>query len=169
MFKREEEKKVQKENDQVKKNISSSFKGMIEKISRKKKQNEIDLNLISKMQDAQDVEFEIEEQLDKRIQKTKNEKNQTKDRINKVEKEIHLINEEIKRINERKKQNLLNAMEVGEKWVTTTIKKPRTFSKITRFFSSKFNTPKLIIKTIIEPLNLRIEEFVNNELANVKG
>lgn len=142
---------------------------MLEKLSHKKKQNEIDINLISKAQDARDVEFEIEEQLIARIQKTKEEKTQNKDRISKVEKEIHLINEEIKRINERKKQNLLNAMEVGEKWVTTTIKKPRTFTKITRFFSSKFNTPKLIIKTIIEPLNLRIEEFVNNELANVKG
>ena len=142
---------------------------MLEKLSHKKKQNEIDINLISKAQDARDVECEIEEQLIARIQKTKEEKTQNKDRISKVEKEIHLINEEIKRINERKKQNLLNAMEVGEKWVTTTIKKPRTFTKITRFFSSKFNTPKLIIKTIIEPLNLRIEEFVNNELANVKG
>ena len=60
-------------------------------------------------------------------------------------------------------------MEVGEKWVTTTIKKPRTFTKIKRFFVSKFNTPKLILKTIIEPLNSRIEEFVNNELANIKG
>ena len=60
-------------------------------------------------------------------------------------------------------------MEVGEKWVTTTIKKPKTFSRITRFFVSKFNTPKIIIKTIIEPLNGRIEDFVNNELANVKG
>lgn len=169
MLKKEEEKTAQKENDEVKKNISSTFKGMIEKLSHKKKQNEIDITLISKAQDAKDVEFEIEEQLVGRIQKTKEEKTQNKDRISKVEKEIHLINEEIKRINERKKQNLLDAMEVGEKWVTTTIKKPRTFTKITRFFSSKFNTPKLIIKTIIEPLNLRIEEFVNNELANVKG
>lgn len=143
---------------------------MLEKLSNKKKQNEaIDINFMSKVQDAKDVELEIEEQLAARITKTKEEKTQNKDRISKVEKEIYLINEEIKRINERKKQNLLNAMEVGEKWVTTTIKRPRTFTKITRFFSSKFNTPKLIIKTIIEPLNLRIEEFVNNELANVKG
>ena len=80
-----------------------------------------------------------------------------------------MINEEIRRINERKKQNILDAMEVGGKWVTTTIKKPKTFSKITRFFASRFNTPKLIIKTIIEPLNARIDDFVNNELANVRG
>jgi predicted ribosome quality control (RQC) complex YloA/Tae2 family protein len=142
---------------------------MIDKLSTNKKQNEVDVNLISKAQDAKDIEDEIEEQLSARIQKTKEEKTQNKDRISKVEKEIHLIDEEIKRINERKKQNLLDAMEIGDKWVATTIKKPRTFTKITRFFSSKFNTPKLITKTIIDPLNLRIEEFVNNELANVKG
>jgi hypothetical protein len=142
---------------------------MMDKLSTKKKQNEVDINLISKAQDAKDIEDEIEEQLSARIQKTKEEKTKNKDRISKVEKEIHLIDEEIKRINERKKQNLLDAMEIGDKWVTTTIKRPRTFTKITRFFSSKFNTPKIITKTIINPLNLRIEEFVNNELANVKG
>lgn len=141
----------------------------MDKLSTKKKQNEVDINLISKAQDAKDIEDEIEEQLSARIQKTKEEKTKNKDRISKVEKEIHLIDEEIKRINERKKQNLLDAMEIGDKWVTTTIKRPRTFTKITRFFSSKFNTPKIITKTIINPLNLRIEEFVNNELANVKG
>ncbi len=169
LIKKEEEKKIQKDNDKVKRNISTAFKNMIEKLGNKKKQNEIDATLISKAKDAQDIEFEIDEQLSARIEKTKEEETQNKDRIAKVEKEIFLINDEIKRINERKKQNLLDAMEVGEKWVTTTIKKPKTFSRITRFFVSKFNTPKIIIKTIIEPLNGRIEDFVNNELANVKG
>ena len=60
-------------------------------------------------------------------------------------------------------------MEVGDKWVATTIKRPRTFTKITRFFSSRFNTAKLVNKIILEPLNRRIDEFVNTELANVKG
>ena len=169
LIKKEEEKKIQKDNDKVKRNISTAFKNMIEKLGNKKKQNEVDATLISKAKDAQDIEFEIDEQLSARIEKTKEEETQNKDRIAKVEKEIFLINDEIKRINERKKQNLLDAMEVGEKWVTTTIKKPKTFSRITRFFVSKFNTPKIIIKTIIEPLNGRIEDFVNNELSNVKG
>ncbi|MCX4303205.1 MAG: hypothetical protein OSJ66_04265 [Clostridia bacterium] len=169
LIKKEEEKKIQKDNDKVKRNISTAFKNMIEKLGNKKKQNEIDATLISKAKDAQDIEFEIDEQLSARIEKTKEEETQNKDRIAKVEKEIFLINDEIKRINERKKQNLLDAMEVGEKWVTTTIKKPKTFSRITRFFVSKFNTPKIIIKTIIEPLNGRIEDFGNNELSNVKG
>ena len=170
LIKKEEKKVVEKENDQVRKKISSSFRGMVERIaSRKKQSNEIDVKLISKAKDAADVEIEISEQLSKRIEKTKEEEKVNKKNIEKIEKEIRLINEEIKRMNERKKENLFNAMEVGDKWVTTTIKKPKTFTKIKRFFSSKFNTPKLIIKTIIEPLNHRIEEFVNNELANVKG
>lgn len=169
LIKKEEAKKIQKDNDKVKNNISTAFKNMIEKLGNKKKQNEIDATLIAKARDAQDIESEIDEQLSARIEKTKEEETQNKDRIAKVEKEIFLINDEIKRINERKKQNLLDAMEVGDKWVTTTIKRPKTFSRITRFFASKFNTPKLIIKTLIEPLNARIEDFVNNELANVKG
>ena len=169
LTKKEETKKEQKENDKVKRTISTAFKGMIERLGNKKKENEIDAALITKAQDAMDIENEIEEQLTARIEKTQAEEVENKDRIAKVEKEIYLINDEIKKINERKKQNLLNAMEVGDKWVTTTIKKPRTFSKLTRFFVSKFNTPKIIIKTIIEPLNARIEDFVSNELANVKG
>jgi len=57
----------------------------------------------------------------------------------------------------------------GDKWIATKIKKPRTFTKITRFISSRFNTPKLVNKIILEPLNHRIDEFIHNELANVKG
>lgn len=168
---RKEEKKIkQKEKDEVKNKISNAFRDMIEKLSFKKKENnEIDVNLISKARDAADIEVEMAEQLSARVEKTKKEQEENKNRIEKIEKEIRLINEEIKRMNERKKENLFNAMEVGDKWVATTIKKPRTFTKIKRFFASRFNTPKLIIKTIIEPLNLRIEEFVKNELSNIKG
>ena len=169
LVKKEEPKKYQKENDKVNKTLSTAFKGMLEKLSHKKKENAIDVAAIAKARDAQNIGIELDEQLEKRIKKTKEEEQFNRDRISKVEKEIYLINEEIRRINERKKQNILDAMEVGGKWVTTTIKKPKTFSKITRFFASRFNTPKLIIKTIIEPLNARIDDFVNNELANVRG
>lgn len=167
--KKEAQKLEERENDQVKKKISSSFKGMVERITKKKQENTADVALIRKATDASDLEKEISTQLDARVEKTKQEEKQNKDNIQKIEKEVRAIDSEIKRINERKKANILNAMESGEKWIATNIKRPRTFTKITRFFSSKFNTPKLINKTILEPLNRRIEEFVNNELANVKG
>lgn len=169
LYNKEVEKIEQKENDQVKKKISSSFRGIVEKLAKKKQENTVDVTLIRKAKDASDLENEISEQLDSRVEKTKQEEKKNKDNISRIEKEVRAIDSEIKRINERKKTNLLNAMEVGDKWIATTIKRPRTFTKITRFFSSKFNTPKLINKTILEPLNRRIDEFVNNELANVKG
>lgn len=169
LYNKEVEKLEQRENDEVKRKISSSFRGIVEKLSKKKQENVVDVNLIRKAKDASDLEAEITEQLDSRVEKTKQEEKKNKDNISRIEKEVRAIDSEIKRINERKKTNLLNAMEVGDKWIATTIKKPKTFTKITRFFSSKFNTPKLINKTILEPLNRRIEEFVNNELANVKG
>lgn len=167
---KETQKTLQKDKDKLKTKISTSFKGIVEKIANKKKENKVvDVSLISKAKDAEDIQLEIENQLSESLTKTKNEGQENKQKIEKYEKEIRLINKEIKRINKIKTENLFNAMEVGDKWVTTTIKKPRTFTKIKRFFSSKFNTTKIIMSTIIEPLNQRIDDFVKNELTNVKG
>ena len=60
-------------------------------------------------------------------------------------------------------------MEVGDNQLTTSIKRPRVFKKITRFFVSRFNTAKVVQTSIIAPLNLRIESFKNNELLDMKG
>ena len=45
----------------------------------------------------------------------------------------------------------------------------QVFKKITRFFVARFNTAKVVQTTIIDPLNMRIEAFRVNELANMKG
>ena len=45
----------------------------------------------------------------------------------------------------------------------------KTFTRIKRFFVSRFNTYKVIDDTIITPLNKKIEEFKNVELSNMKG
>lgn len=169
LYELENKKMQQKDNDKVKNKIASSFKGMVEKFSKKKHTSNTDISLINKASDAVDIENEIVNQINDKLERIKLEQNKNKENILKVEKEVRAINNEIVRINERKKENLLRAMEVGDKWIATNIKKPRTFSKITRFFSSKFNTPKLINKIILEPLNNRIDQFINNELANVKG
>ncbi len=169
LYKKENKKLDQKENDKVKKKISTAFKGMIEKLTVKKQDKVTDINLIHDAMDIGDIKTEIDRQLENNIEKAKLEEKENKENIQKIEKEIRAINSEIKRINERKKINILNAMEVGDKWIATNIKRPKTFTKITRFFSSRFNTTKMINKTILEPLNCRINDFVNNELANVKG
>ena len=169
LYELENKRRMQKDNEKLKSKISTSFKGMIDKFSKKKQQNIADISLINKAADVADIETEIENQFDEQVERIKNERIKNKEKIQKIEKEIRAINSEIKRINDRKKENILQAMEVGDKWIATTIKKPRTFTKITRFFSSKFNTPKLINKIILDPLNQRIEDFITNELANVKG
>lgn len=165
-----EKSKKQKDFDHVKDTISSTIKKVFDRLTNKKKdKQEIDVNLLQKMQDAKDVEDEIDVGNSKKVEVTEQEKKENKEFLEKVEKEIRLIDDEIKRINERKKQSLYEAMEIGEKYMTVTIKKPKMFKKITRFFVSRFNTAKVIENTIIEPLNQRIESFKNNELSSMKG
>ena len=163
-------KNEQKDNDKVKKSVAENIKSAIEKITnRKKNKNEIDFNDISKLMDGQDVANEIDSKLNKRVEKTVEDKKANKEFLDKVEKEIALIDDEIDKINERKKQSIYDAMEVRDKEIAKTIRIHRFFKKITRFFVSRFNTAKIVESSIIEPLNLRIEGFRNNELVNMKG
>ena len=86
-----------------------------------------------------------------------------------TEKEISLVSKEIERLNKQKEKAIIDAMESEEKSVSNNIRKPKLFNKITKFFVSRFNTAKIIQNTIIAPLNLKIENFRTNELANMKG
>ena len=72
--------------------------------------------------------------------------------LTKIEKEISLIDAEIGRLNEQKKNAIYEAMEVGNRSISKNISKPKMFTKITRFFVSKFNAPKIIEASIIAPL-----------------
>ena len=160
----------QKENDKVKKTIKDNIKTVIEKIKFKKtNKSEVDPKMITSVLDQQEVAIELEQDISKKIDKIEKDKVDNKEFINKVEKEISMINSEIEKINERKKKSIYDAMEVGEKTLTTTIRKPKMFKKITRFFVSRFNTSKVIETTIIEPLITRIENFKNNELESMQG
>ncbi len=160
----------QKDNDKVKNKIKHSIKMVFDKLSKKKNENKpLDVRLMNYFNSGKDVANEIEEKLECKVNKTKVAEKDNLAVIEKIEKEIRLTEEEIKKINERKKQFLLDAMEIGDKSLVTTIRKPRVFKKITRFFASRFNTSKVIMNTIIEPLNQRIEAFKMNELADIKG
>lgn len=99
-----------------------------------------------------------------------NENNDTEndETIKKLKKEIKLLTKKINQLNEKKKNKLFESLEVGEKGISTQIRKPKTFSKITKFFSNRFNTHNVIMKNVIEPLKSRIDEFKTNELKNKK-
>lgn len=163
-------KNKQKDNDLVKRSVKDNIKIAIEKIKNQRENNQkIDPMDISKLLDQQDVVIELDQKLSDRIEKSVKDEKDNKDFIKKIEKEISMINSEIDRINGRKKDSIYEAMEVGSRAITTNIRRPRVFNKITRFFVSRFNTAKIIETTIIKPLVIRIENFRNNELAGMKG
>ena len=159
-----------KENDEVKSSVKENVKNILEKIKIKKQDNSpIDTNILFKAVDAQDVIKEVEVKNSENLINAENSKKENKEVISKIEKEISLINNEIKRLNEQKKKSIYDAMEVGDKSISKIIKKPKVFKKITRFFSYRFNTAKIIETTIIQPLKIRIDNFKNSELSNVIG
>lgn len=160
----------QKENDKVKVSVKSTIKAALERFKqRKSAERTIDPMEISKLMDQQDVVCEIDQELTHKVEKTEAEQKDNVDFITNVEKEISMVNAEIERINDRKKKSIYEAMEVGDKAVSTTFKRPRVIKRITGFFVSRFNTAKVVESTIIDPLNLRIESFKSNELSSMKG
>ena len=160
----------QKENDKVKVSVKSTIKAALERFKqRKSAERTIDPIEISKLMDKQDVVCEIDQELTHKVEKTEAEQKDNVDFITNVEKEISMVNAEIERINDRKKKSIYEAMEVGDKAVSTTFKRPRVIKRITGFFVSRFNTAKVVESTIIDPLNLRIESFKSNELSSMKG
>lgn len=162
-------KEQQKENDKVKKSIKENVKLVLEKLKSKKKENTpIDANMIFDLLDSQDVANELEEKNVINLENAVNNKKENKTSIEKIEKEIALINAEIERLNDQKVKSLYDAMEVGDKSITKVIRKPKMFKKITKFFASRFNTAKVVETTIINPLNLRIENFRNNEFPSIE-
>lgn len=163
-------KSKQKESDQVKMSVKDNIKMALEKLKAKKNTNsELDPLEISKLLDQQDVAIEIDQKLASNVEKAEIDKKENYEFIEKTEKEISMITAEIERINERKQKSIYDAMEVGDKTMATSIRKPRVIKKITRFFVSRFNTSKIVETSIIDPLKLRIESFRTNELASMKG
>lgn len=165
---REESLKEESKNESKIKNVlKTGIKKAIDKIKLEKKENNINSIDIRKLKDKQEIEVDQSIKIDDSINKIKELIKVNTQKIEKINKEIYLITSEIKKLNERKKEALNYAMESGDKWMMASTKKPKTFERITRFFSSKINTPKVILRTIIGPLNERIDNFVVNELANI--
>lgn len=157
-----------KDNDKIKNILALGIKKAIDKIKEKKQKNTIDITEINKLKDKEEIEKEHAIKIKNSIQITDEEIKANKNYMEKINKEIYLISIEIKKLNERKKEALFNAIETEDRWMITKIKKPRTFERITRFFSSRINTPKVIKKNLIDPLNERINYFVENELSCMK-
>mgnify|MGYP004593790859 FL=1 len=165
------EKKVD-EKENLTSKVSKGVKGIVEKINFKNQNKEkeyIDVSLYNKVQDIADIKQEVNQKMESRVKKAKEDSSKNSNQIQKIDEQIKNIDLEIKKVNEKKQQNLMNAMEMGDKWIAVNLKRPKAFTKIKRFFMSKFNTTKLIHKNVITPLNNLVKEFRETELANVKG
>ncbi|MGN1298487.1 MAG: hypothetical protein ACI4UE_00665 [Candidatus Scatovivens sp.] len=160
-------KSTAEDNDKIKNVLTLGIKKAIEKIKEKKNKNKVDILDINKLRDKEEIEKEQTIKIKNSISIIDSKIEENKKLIEKANKEIFLITSEIKKLNDRKKEALFNAMEAEDKWMITKIKKPKTFEKITRFFSSRINTPKVIKKSLIDPLNERINYFIENELSNI--
>lgn len=160
----------QKENDEVKQSVTNNVQAYLDKIKAQREEKKIvDANEIYKTIDAKDVINEVDEKNSISLITAEVNKKENLQTITKTEKEIALINSEIERLNEQKRRAIYDAMEIGDRSISKNIRKPKMFKKITKFFVSKFNTAKIVETTILEPLNLRIEKFRNNELADMIG
>lgn len=163
-------KKRQKEEDSLKKKINDNSMNCYQKIiEERQKSGVVDTLAVRHKKDADDISREIDTQMQSRIDKSVNDQKETEEVITKREKKIKAINEEIELINQRKVEAITRAMEEGGVFLTANVKKPRAFTRIKRFFISRFNTYKVIDDTIITPLNKKIEEFKKVELSSMKG
>lgn len=102
-------------------------------------------------------------------QKDKNKPKQNeKNSVEKLEKEVRKLTQKINELNEQKVKKIFDAMETENKAISTQIRKPRTIKKITKFFANRFNTYNVIIKSVLEPIRQRVDEFKVNELGRVE-
>lgn len=101
------------------------------------------------------------------VQSLQSEGEQQKQRIFQLEKKIKKLSKKIQNLDTEKINKIFQAMEVGGKDLSVTLKKPRKITKITTFFSNRFNTYQVILKSLILPMKQRIDEFKVNELKRV--
>jgi hypothetical protein len=163
------EKRLQ-ENDGLKYKVAENITMAYERLKADRKdKREIDVRNLAHLVDGNELAFDVKEDLAKKVAKSENQKGNNEEFLTKIEKEISLIDAEIDRLNEQKKNAIYEAMEVGNRSISKNISKPKMFTKITRFFVSKFNAPKIIEASIIAPLRNRIDNFVSTDLSNMKG
>jgi hypothetical protein len=159
-----------KENNKIKISFSQKAKSAFEKFSfRKNEEKIVNVQDINRLQDCIDLESEESARIDKNISKLQEINKTNMSEIVGIENEIAKLTMEIQDMNNKKKNGLENAMETREKWISITLRKPSVFTKAKSYFANKFTTTKVITRTVIAPLKIRINEFRLKELKELKG
>lgn len=169
-IKKDEDKKIRlKDKDYLKLSFSEKTKNIVDKFSvQKSEKSEIDFKDIRHLIDLEDLEIEQNNKLNRKISKIQENDKNNKNEIAGIEKEIKKISNEISEMNEKKRLGLEEAMETREKWISTTLRKPSVWARTKSFFSNRFSTAKVVSKTVIAPLRMKVEEFRVNELEGLK-
>lgn len=166
----EKAKIISKDKDTLKMSFSEKAKNIADRVELKKQShNAIDFVDIRKLQELNDLEIEQNQKLDKKISKIQENNKTNQAEIAGIENQIKKIEKQINEINEKKRLGLEEAMETREKWISVTLRRPSVWSKTKSFFSNRFNTAKVVSKTIIAPLKMKVKEFRVNELEGLKG
>ena len=167
---KDEEKKVKtKDKDYLKLSFSEKTKNIAKKVSMQKQgESVVDYKDIRNLIDLEDLEIEQVNNLNKKISKIQENNKNNQCEIAGIEKEIKKISEQIEEINEKKRLGLETAMETREKWIATTLKKPSVWDRTKSFFSNRFSTARVVSKTVIAPLKMKVKEFRVNELEGLK-
>ncbi|MBR2290198.1 MAG: hypothetical protein IJ867_06400 [Clostridia bacterium] len=158
-----------KDKDTLKMTFSEKAKNVAENVAAKKQEEKpVDFVDIRKLQDLEDLEQEQTNRLDKKISKIQENNKTNQAEIAGIENEIKKVSKQIKELNEKKRLGLEAAMETREKWISVTLRKPSVWSKTKTFFSNKFSPAKVVAKTVIAPLKMKVKEFRVNELEGLK-
>lgn len=168
LIEEENNKKDAKENDKLLLALSNSVKNFMNKLTKKKEQKEIDVTLISKLQDKEDLEEEQKDRLNNLVENTINLRKENLEKISNLEKEILSIEKEIKRLNENKEKAIIEAMESSSKDLVLKKSKGNLVEKIRVFFKSRINPAYVIYENIINPMNEYINSYEENVLENIK-
>lgn len=128
-----------------KKNILNTVLTKIKNAVRQKE--EVDVSLINQLKDNQDIQKELQEPIEETVKRRE------------LEAEIKKIEEQIETLNQEKISQIMKAMEIGDNALITELKKPKKWKKIKKFFTNRWNSHKIIMKNVIEPMNQRIEAF----------
>lgn len=159
-----------KDKDSLKITFSEKAQNIANQVSAKKQANHsIEYLDIRRLKDLKDLEDEQTNKLDKKISKLQENNKNNQIEITQIEDEIKKVSSQIRELNDKKRLELEEAMETREKWIATTLRRPSVWSRTKNFFSNRFSTAKVISKTVIAPLKLKIKEFRFNELEGLKG
>ena len=157
-----------KKNDRAKLSIKETIVGFVDRFSKNKEEKRsIDPLMMTKLMDSKEIVEDFNSINDIEYNRVIENSRINEEDIKTFKKKIKEIEKDIDKLNEEKKSKIISAMEEGGKEISKDIKKPKTFSRITKFFAIKFNLYGYIQNNVICKLNDRVSQYRNDILSKI--